>query len=71
MQIAVHLVSERIQKSRQFLWRPGFGFFNGWSPFDGVEFSHKVVSTYVNGKLVYTNNLIQLEITGERITFFA
>lgn len=30
----------------------------GWSPFEGVEFSHQVVSTIVNGKVVYRNGEI-------------
>lgn len=41
----------------------------GWSPFDGVEFIHKVVTTFVNGQVVFSNNQIQTGITGKRITF--
>jgi dihydroorotase len=41
----------------------------GWSPFEGVEFSNKVVTTFVNGMPVFTNNQIQRVITSERITF--
>ncbi len=42
----------------------------GWSPFEGVEFSHKVNTVFVNGKIVFDNDLIQ-GITGQRITFEA
>ncbi len=41
----------------------------GWSPFEGTEFSHKVVSTFVNGNVVYMNNKIQEPVKGKRITF--
>jgi dihydroorotase len=40
----------------------------GWSPFDGVEFSHKVDTTFVNGKIVFADNRIQGK-AGQRITF--
>ena len=42
----------------------------GWSPFEGVEFSNKVNTVFVNGKIVFDNDLIQ-GITGQRITFEA
>ncbi|WP_167619453.1 dihydroorotase [Maribellus sediminis] len=41
----------------------------GWSPFDGTKFSHKVVSTFVNGQLVYDQDKIKNDIRGKRITF--
>ncbi len=28
----------------------------GWSPFEGVQFSHKVKATFVNGKNIYNND---------------
>jgi dihydroorotase len=40
----------------------------GWSPFDGLEFSHKVDTTFVNGKMVFANSRIQGK-AGQRITF--
>lgn len=42
----------------------------GWSPFEGVEFSHKVNTVFVNGKIVFDKDLIQ-GIAGQRITFEA
>jgi dihydroorotase len=42
----------------------------GWSPFDGHEFTHQVNTTFVNGKIVYSNNRIN-ETAGQRITFNA
>lgn len=42
----------------------------GWSPFDGVEFSHKVDTTFVNGKIVFANDQVQGK-AGQRITFEA
>lgn len=41
----------------------------GWSPFDGLEFSHQVNTTFVNGKIAYMNNKIQPSAIGERVTF--
>lgn len=42
----------------------------GWSPFDGLEFTHKVDTTFVNGKIVYSSDRIN-ETAGQRITFEA
>jgi dihydroorotase len=41
----------------------------GWSPFEGTEFSHKIVSTFVNGNLVFSNNKINNNHIGQRISF--
>ena len=41
----------------------------GWSPFEGVEFSHSIDSTYVNGKLVYQDGKVVEGTNGMRMTF--
>lgn len=41
----------------------------GWSPFDGMQFNHLVVSTFVNGKLVYNHGHFDTITKGERLTF--
>ena len=41
----------------------------GWSPFDGLEFSHQVMATFVNGNLVYANGEIVSGIPGKRLNF--
>jgi len=41
----------------------------GWSPFEGVEFSNKVVATFVNGEQVFSNDGILKTILGSRISF--
>lgn len=41
----------------------------GWSPFDGMEFSHQVMATFVNGNLVYANGDIVSEVPGKRLMF--
>jgi dihydroorotase len=41
----------------------------GWSPFEGVEFSHSVVSTFVNGELVFDNGEIKNNVLGSRLGF--
>jgi dihydroorotase len=41
----------------------------GWSPFEGIEFSHKIVKTFVNGNVVFADGKIQNDNTGERLIF--
>ncbi|MDP2337422.1 MAG: dihydroorotase [Bacteroidota bacterium] len=41
----------------------------GWSPFDGTEFSHSVIATFVNGNLVYANGDVVSGIQGKRLEF--
>lgn len=41
----------------------------GWSPFNGQNFSHKIISTFVNGKLVYNNGKFDETQKGERLQF--
>ncbi|MDP3643519.1 MAG: dihydroorotase [Bacteroidota bacterium] len=41
----------------------------GWSPFEGMEFSHKVTRTFVNGALIYAEGNIVSEKQGRRLMF--
>lgn len=41
----------------------------GWSPFEGVAFSHQIDSTYVNGSLVYADGKVIEGTNGMRMTF--
>jgi dihydroorotase len=41
----------------------------GWSPFEGFEFSNKVVTTYINGAIAFENDKINESVKGERILF--
>lgn len=41
----------------------------GWSPFEGVEFSNKVVATYINGVPAFKNDKINESVKGKRISF--
>lgn len=41
----------------------------GWSPFEGVEFSNSIDSTYVNGKKVYDRGSIIESGVGSRLLF--
>lgn len=43
----------------------------GWSPFEGVTFSHSVSTTWVNGNVVYDDGHLYDEIRGKRLTFNA
>ena len=41
----------------------------GWSPFAGIEFSHRVRATWVNGHLRYNNGRLLDGPTGQPLTF--
>ncbi len=41
----------------------------GWSPFEEVEFSNKVVATYINGMPAFKNDKINHSVKGKRISF--
>ncbi len=41
----------------------------GWSPFEGIEFSNKIISTFINGDQVFRNSKVETSIIGERILF--
>ncbi len=41
----------------------------GWSPMEGEVFSSRVISTFVNGNLVYNKGIIDENVLGERLKF--
>ncbi len=41
----------------------------GWSPFEGLEFSNKIVATYINGVPAFKNDKINESVKGKRILF--
>lgn len=41
----------------------------GWSPFEGVEFAHRIQATFVNGNRVYFNGAIENTPVGQRAEF--
>lgn len=41
----------------------------GWSPFEGQNFKSKVTHTFVNGNLVYDNDIVSDQRFGERLLF--
>ncbi len=41
----------------------------GWSPFEGVTFSHRVVRTLVNGRTVYADGKLDPTVRGQALTF--
>ena len=41
----------------------------GWSPFEGTNFKSRVLHTFVNGKLVYTNGKVKSVKAGKRLLF--
>ena len=42
-----------------------------WSPFEGIQFSHTIEKTFVNGNVVFKDGIIVSDIIGERLTFKA
>lgn len=40
-----------------------------WSPFEGMEFSHSIDTTWVNGQIAYTNNQVNESVRGMRMKF--
>ena len=41
----------------------------GWSPFEGITFSHQVEKTYINGILGYDRGIINEGVLGQRLLF--
>lgn len=41
----------------------------GWSPFEGTTFHHRVVKTWVNGDLVYSDGKVNDTVRGQRLMF--
>ena len=41
----------------------------GWSPFEGVEFSNKVISTFINGEKIYDHDIFSKSFSSSRISF--
>ena len=41
----------------------------GWSPFEGANFKSRVMHTFVNGKLAYTNGKVKSIKAGKRLLF--
>lgn len=59
------VIVERLQKPQEIanLYKCG------WSPMDGMKFSHKVCTTFVNGKEAYNNGIVNKETKGQPLTF--
>ena len=43
----------------------------GWSPLEGVTFSHKVVKTFVNGQLIYNEGCLDESFRGKELEYVA
>lgn len=41
----------------------------GWSPLIGEEFTHKVITTIVNGNVVYNNGIFDDSVKGKRLSY--
>ncbi len=41
----------------------------GWSPFEGTTFHHSVTQTFVNGRLVYDNGIINDDVRGMEVRY--
>lgn len=41
----------------------------GWSPFEGIRFSHKITATIINGKVVYDGQSVDTSFRGSALVF--
>jgi len=41
----------------------------GWSPFEGAKFHNRVISTFVNGEIVYNKGMFNENVRGQRLMF--
>lgn len=41
----------------------------GWSPFEGTEFSNRIVTTFVNGQKVFDKGVVDPDIRGRQVLF--
>jgi dihydroorotase len=55
--------------SEQNISKENISYFCGWSPFEGDTFHSKVISTFVNGKLVYNEGRILESNQGMQLEF--
>ena len=40
-----------------------------WSPFEGIQFSHTIEKTFVNGSIVFQDGIVLDDVLGERLNF--
>ena len=55
--------------SQQTVSRENVSYYCGWSPFEGDTFHSKIVSTFVNGNLVYSEGKILRPCKGVQLEF--
>ncbi|HIE45268.1 MAG TPA: dihydroorotase, partial [Flavobacteriaceae bacterium] len=41
----------------------------GWSPFEGTTFSSSILTTFVNGTIMYDNGTFNETVKGKRLLF--
>lgn len=41
----------------------------GWSPFEGITFSHTITHTFINGQLVWNQGILNPDVRGKRLLF--
>ena len=62
------LVLVDIEKS-QIISKDNILYKCGWSPFEGTEFSSTIITTFVNGNIMYNNGVFNDTIKGKRLLF--
>ncbi len=62
------LVLVDLQKS-QTVTKDNILYKCGWSPFEGTTFSSTILSTFVNGNLIYNKSVFNDNIKGSRLVF--
>lgn len=58
-----------VQKEKWTVNKNNIFYKCAWSPFEGVEFSHKVSHTIVNGNVAFENETVDDNVRGKRIEF--
>lgn len=61
--VLVDLNHEKIIKNDDMLYKCG------WTPYDGMSAKSKVTHTFVNGNLVYHDNMVEDNIFGKQLEF--
>jgi dihydroorotase len=58
-----------VKKEAQRVEKRDLWYKCGWSPFEGKTFSHRIISTLVNGHPVWHNGMLDADFRGDRLRF--
>lgn len=58
-----------VRENEQLVQRSNLWYKCGWSPFEGVRFSHEIGATIVSGNTVWLNGQLDERVRGSRLNF--